>query len=124
MRLKPLQSVECLYVCASMTVPGEINTGAQLAQHHRLKGYSKIAVHYVIEPDGVLFRGRPLTQPGVLAGQHNADSIQVCLLGGLDKESKTADTFTPEQYKTLQRLIADVNTPVKYSSDFPGVYLC
>jgi len=121
MRLKPLTSVDTLYVCASMTRPDEITTGAQLTHHHRLQGYSKIAVHYVIEPDGTVYPGRPLNQPGVMAGKHNANAWQVCLLGGVDASKASTDTFTPEQYEALRRLIAEVNKPVAYGADYPGV---
>jgi len=120
MRLKPLQSVEMLFVCASMTHPDTISTGEQLAHHHRLQGYSKIAVHYVIERDGTLYPGRPLNQPGVLAGGDNGRAWQVCLLGGINDALRPADTFTPEQYATLRQLIAEVDKPVVYSPDYPG----
>jgi len=120
MRLKPLQSVEMLFVCASMTPPDTISTGEQLAHHHRLQGYSKIAVHYVIERDGTLYPGRTLDQPGVLAGADNGMAWQVCLLGGVNDALHPADTFTPEQYATLRQLIAEVNKPVVYSPDWPG----
>jgi len=120
MRLKPLESVEMVYVCASMTRPDAISTGNQLARHHRLQGYSQVAVHYVIGVDGTLYPGRPLNQPGVLAGVDNARAWQVCLLGGLDDAMQPADTFTPEQYAALQRLIAGAGKPVVYSPDYPG----
>jgi len=121
MRLKPLESVELLFVCASMARPDEISTGAQLAYRHRFLGYSKIAVHYVIEEDGTVYPGRPLNQPGVLAGADNARAWQVCLLGGVDKSLRPADTFTPEQYAALRQLITDVDKPVVYASDYPGI---
>jgi len=124
MRLKPLTSVDVLFVCASMTSPDAITSGAQLAHHHRLQGYSKIAVHYVIERDGTVYPGRPLNQPGVLAGKHNTNAWQVCLLGGVNALKQPANTFTPEQYEALRRLIAEAGKPVVYSPDYPGGYLC
>jgi len=121
MRLKPLQSVEMLYVCASMTRPDEIRTGAQLAHRHRFQGYSRVAVHYVIEGDGTVCPGRPLNQPGVLAGADNARAWQVCLLGGVDDSLRPADTFTPEQYAALRQLMTDADKPAVYSPDWPGI---
>jgi len=123
MRLKPLHSVEMLYVCASMTRPDEISTGAQLAHHHRFLGYSKIAVHYVIERDGTVYPGRPLNQPGVLAGDDNARAWQVCLLGGVNESLRPANTFTKAQRVALRQLVADVGKPVVYAADYPGAHV-
>jgi len=123
MRLKPLTSVDTLYVCASMTSPDEIRTGAQLAHRHRLQGYSRIAVHHVIEPDGTVYPGRALDQPGVLAGRHDANAWQVCLLGGVDASKAPADTFTPEQYEALRRLVVAAGKPVIYAPDYPGGHI-
>jgi len=78
-RLKPLESVEALFVLASMTRPEQVTTGEELARLHRSQGYSKIAVHFVIERDGSIYDGRPLNQPGALAGKHNQSAYQVCL---------------------------------------------
>ncbi len=120
MRLKPLTSVDTLFVVASMSRPDQITTGDELARVHRNQGYSKIACHFVIERDGELYLGRPLNQPGTLAGKLNNSAYQVCLLGGVDDAMKPADNFTDAQRETLGRLIAQYGYPVVWAHDFPN----
>lgn len=119
MRLKPLESVEALYVLASMTRPDQIKTGEELARFHRSQGYSKIAVHFVVERDGTVYEGRPVTQPGALAGKLNQSSLQVCLLGGVNDALEPADNFTPEQHAAVRRLADERGLPVVRAPDFP-----
>lgn len=120
MRLKPLTSVDTLYVAASMSRPEQITTGDELARVHRNQGYSKVACHFVIERDGELYLGRPLTLPGALAGKLNQSAYQVCMLGGVDDAMNPTDNFTPAQRETLGRLIAQFGHPVVWAPDFPN----
>ncbi len=120
MRLKPLTSADTLFILASMSRPEQITSGEELARVHRNQGYSKIACHFVIERDGALHLGRPLNQPGALAGKHNHSAYQVCLLGGVDDAMNPADNFTEAQRTTLDRLIAQYGLPVVWAHDFPN----
>ncbi len=100
-----MESVDSLFVTASMTRPDHEVNAKELERIHRTQGYSRIAVHFVIERDGSLAEGRPLDLPGCLAGPHlNPRAIQVCLIGGVDESLIPADNFTPEQRETLRRL--------------------
>ena len=91
MKLKPLTSAEQLFVLASMTRPAQVRTGHELGLIHRNQGYSRIAVHFVIERDGAVFEGRPLNLPGALAGKRNTSAYQVCLLGGVNDAMEPED---------------------------------
>lgn len=69
-------------------------------------GWSDIGYHYVIEMDGTVVHGRPIKKAGAHVSGHNADSIGVCYIGGMDKEMKKAkDTRTTEQRIALKSLI-------------------
>lgn len=121
MKLKPLTSVSRLFITASMTRPAAVATAEDLAKVHRNQGYSQIAVHFVIERNGRVVEGRPRTVPGVLAGsKRNLDSLQVCLLGGVDDAMNPADDFTPAQRKSLRRLRDELGLDPLYAHDFPG----
>lgn len=119
MRLKPLHTVDALYITASMTRPTQVLTGAELARIHRNQGYSQIAVHYVIERDGTVFEGRSRTIPGVLAGKHDSHTYQVCLLGGVDDALNPAWNFTSEQKRALDHLRSELGLRPIYARDFP-----
>lgn len=119
MRLRPLVSVDTLYVAASMTRSSQVETGAELERIHRNMGYSKLACHFVIERSGRVHEGRPLAEPGALAGKLNSHAYQVCLLGGVDDAMKPSADFTKSQLNALARLEKRFGLPVVYAPDFP-----
>lgn len=120
MKLKPLTSAEQLFVLASMTRPAQVRTGHELGLIHRNQGYSRIAVHFVIERDGAVFEGRPLNLPGALAGKRNTSAYQVCLLGGVNDAMEPEDNFTKAQHTALARLAKSLALPVEYAPTFPN----
>jgi N-acetylmuramoyl-L-alanine amidase len=67
--------------------------------------FSDIGYHFVIRLDGEFEAGRVLEVPGAHVGGHNARSIGICLVGGLDLHRKPANTFTDEQFDSLADLI-------------------
>lgn len=105
MRLKKLASVDTLYVLASMTRPSHPVNTAELARIHRTQGFSKIAVHYVIERDGSTHAGRPADEPGCMAPGMNHRALQVCLIGGIDEALVPSDTFSPQQRAALRQVM-------------------
>lgn len=119
MKLKPLTSADTLFVLASMTRPSQVATGRDLELIHRNQGYSRIAVHFVIERDGTVFDGRPLNLPGALAGKRNTSAYQVCLLGGVNDAMEPEANFTKAQYASLARLSKSLGLPIEQAPDFP-----
>ena len=61
---------------------------------HKERGFKKIGYHYVIRLDGTIEEGRPLEEMGAHATGHNAHSIGIVYVGGLDKKGKSKDTRT------------------------------
>lgn len=119
MRLRKMESVDQLFVLASMTRPTHKVTGKELERIHRSQGFSKIAVHFVIERDGTLFKGRPDDEPGCLAPGANHRSLQVCVVGGIDDALAPTDNFTKQQKASLRKLIANCHLPVVYDRTYP-----
>lgn len=71
-----------------------------------------IGYHYVIDLDGTVETGRPLTMDGAhcntagLSGKaYNKHSIGICYIGGLDKNGNPADTRTDAQKRSMSDLI-------------------
>jgi hypothetical protein len=76
--------------------------------HVRGMGWADIGYHSVIRRDGNLEPGRPLERPGAHVAGHNADSVGICLVGGLSPEGRPEDNFTAGQKRTLERAVRDL----------------
>ena len=72
---------------------------------HLKQGWRDIGYHFVIPIDGVVQPGRPITETGSHVRGHNANTIGVCLVGGVGKDSKPADNYLPVQKDALFSLI-------------------
>lgn len=76
---------------------------------HREKGWMGIGYHYVIRRSGDIETGRDLSRSGAHTKGENANSIGVCLAGGMnDEKNGPALNFTDEQYKSLRKLIDEL----------------
>ena len=51
---------------------------------HRARGFSQIGYNYVIDLDGTIEAGRPLTIAGAHCVGYNDHSVGICYIGGLD----------------------------------------
>ena len=89
----------------SATKEGKNFSAADIDRWHREQGYAMIGYHYVILLDGTVEPGRPLELQGAHTYGHNADSIGICYIGGLDHHGRPYDTRTPQQRKAMQQLI-------------------
>jgi N-acetylmuramoyl-L-alanine amidase len=72
---------------------------------HQQRGFSDIGYHYVVLVDGTIENGRSLSEVGAHCKGHNAHSIGVCYVGGLNAKGAPADTRTPAQRKALRQLL-------------------
>lgn len=67
-----------------------------------------IGYHFVVMLDGTVQICRPIDKIGCHASGHNARSIGICYIGGLDSKGKVKDTRTPAQKASLITLIKDL----------------
>ena len=72
---------------------------------HKQKGWKGCGYHYVICLDGTVEQGRTLEEIGSHCKGHNAHSIGICYIGGLDKYGKPKDTRTAQQKAALYDLL-------------------
>lgn len=95
--------------CAA-TRPSQDIGAKEIDEWHRRKGYLSIGYHHVIRRDGTIEPGRSLQEIGAHASGHNAESVGVCLVGGVSENNvnKPENNFTPAQMNTLTALVADL----------------
>lgn len=87
--------------------------------HVEDRGWSDIGYHYLIDRNGKVATGRPITRNGAHVRGHNKGTIGISLFGGRgsSENDRFSENFTPEQEAALLALIADLrgkygNVPV------------
>lgn len=73
--------------------------------HVNGNGWSDIGYHYIIESDGSVRTGRPLTQVGAHVKGHNKSNIGICLVGGVDKNGDPVMNYSEKQLQSLHGLV-------------------
>lgn len=104
-----MRKINEIIVHCSATKP-KVNIGAaEIKQWHiRDNHWADIGYHYVIRLDGTIEKGRAEWRAGAHCYGHNAHSIGVCYVGGLTQSGEASDTRTPEQKKSLIKLLRDL----------------
>ena len=101
-----MRKINKIFIHCSATPEGrDIKMETIKSWHVKGRGWRNIGYHFVIELDGTLKVGRPMEQMGAGVKGHNANSIHVCYVGGIDKNKKAKDTRTEEQRETLNTMI-------------------
>lgn len=96
-----------IIIHCTATPEGRYVTADQVDLWHRHRGFRMIGYHYLILLDGTVMRGRPEDEMGAHCLGHNLQSIGVCYVGGLDKETlQPKDTRTEEQKRAMRNLVA------------------
>lgn len=101
-----MREITEIIIHCSATKEGHPFFAADIDRWHKAQGWSGIGYHYVIDIDGKVETGRAEHQTGAHTKGHNANSIGICYIGGLDRDGKPKDTRTPEQRKSLAELVA------------------
>ena len=100
-----MRQIDEIIVHCSATRAGQPFTAADIKRWHRQRGWRTIGYHYVVDLDGMVEVGRPVAQVGAHCINHNANSIGVCYIGGLDAQGHPADTRTDAQKRALRTLL-------------------
>lgn len=101
-----MRNINEIIIHCSATKPNMDIGVAQIRDWHvKGNGWADIGYHFVIRRDGILEIGRPIATAGAHCKNHNANSIGVCLVGGIDIAGKPADNFTEAQYTRLKSLL-------------------
>ena len=100
-----MRTINSIIIHCTATKPlAHINVN-DVRRWHRERGFSDIGYHYLILVDGTIEVGRPLSAIGAHCKGHNAHSVGVCYVGGLNDNGKPADTRTPAQREAMRSLL-------------------
>lgn len=132
------EDIDAIVIHCSATPEGKKVTLEDIDKMHKAKGWTMVGYNYVIELDGKVRTGRPLTMtgahantPGLSGKSYNLHSIGICYIGGveatrnkkgeiverLDSKGKpiAKDTRTPAQKKALSALV------YKLMDEYPNI---
>lgn len=104
-----MRTITLIVIHCSATKASQKVTVADIDRWHRARKWDGIGYHYVIYQDGSIHTGRPLEKKGAHVKDHNAHSIGICYIGGLDSQGHPADTRTPTQKQSLLKLLTDLH---------------
>lgn len=117
---QPGRVINEIVIHCSATREGVKCTSDQINAAHKARKFSTytdpktgklryIGYHYLVHQDGTVEACRPVSVRGNHAVNHNANSIGICYIGGLDAKDKNGtmikDTRTPQQKAALVELI-------------------
>lgn len=110
-----MNKIDAIVIHCSATKEGVDYKAIDINKWHIQRGFAMIGYNYVIDLDGTIEEGRPLTRDGAhcnTAGtsgtSYNKHSIGICYVGGLDKNGKAKDTRTDAQKASMKKLVYDL----------------
>jgi N-acetylmuramoyl-L-alanine amidase len=101
-----VRPIEHIIIHCAATKPGMDIGAAEIRKWH-VDGnrWNDIGYHYVIRRSGDVEAGRSEHIAGAHVAGHNADSIGVCLVGGIDDKGRPDANFTRAQWAALEHLV-------------------
>ena len=100
-----MRRIDEIIIHCTATKEGVDVNAKTIDKWHKQKGWKGIGYHYVIKIDGTIEKGRNEEEIGAHCKGHNAHSIGVVYVGGLDNNGKPKDTRTKAQKETLWELL-------------------
>ena len=104
--------IDSIVIHCSATRAGWDVRASDIDKWHKERGYAQLGYNFVVDLDGTVEVGRPLTiagahcsTSGVSGRSYNKHSIGICYVGGLDANGRAADTRTVAQKKALAKLV-------------------
>ena len=109
--MRNFDDIECLIIHHSAS-PRSVTTSKIRHWHVEGKGWVDIGYNFVVEGEGEVVIGRPLSMVGAHCKRHNHNSIGICVVGD---NTKTKHQWSMRQIASLQDLVYGLKLV------FPGV---
>ena len=108
-----MKTIDSIIIHCSATRAGQDLRAKDIDRIHNQRGFNQIGYNFVVDLDGTVENGRPLSIDGAHCNtkgfsdfSYNKHSIGICYIGGLDANGKPADTRTDWQKVSLRNLVA------------------
>lgn len=111
-----MRNINHIIIHCSASQP-EVKIQTILNYWKEVKGWNTVGYHYLIEYNGTLNCLLPVSKVSNGVAGNNSDSINVCYIGGVDKNGKAFDTRSEKQKQTLIQIIK------KLKIDFPNAQI-
>lgn len=112
---KSRRTITDIVIHCTASREGQAMTVEQIRAEHKKNGWSDIGYHYVIGLNGEIWNGRDVDLVGAHVSGHNAHSIGIAYVGGLENRPgvpynklKAKDTRTEKQKSALLSLLVDL----------------
>ena len=118
-----MRDISLIVVHCSATPPDMDIGREEITDWHRDRGWSDIGYHYVIRRNGDIEAGRMVQKAGAHARGHNANSIGICLVGGVRRDGSAMvpdNNFMPAQYESLAILIQGLSIAFNLDYEDPA----
>lgn len=104
----PMQFIEKITIHHDGMPPTELHGMDQCARQiesirrgHRSNGWADIGYHYVIDPDGRVWEGRPIALQGAHVKEYNPHNMGILVLGNFEEQQPTSQALS-----SLDRFVA------------------
>ena len=108
-----MKTIDSIIIHCSATRAGQDLRAKDIDRMHRARGFNQIGYNFIIDLNGIVENGRPLSidgahcnTKGFSESSYNKHSVGICYIGGLDASGKPADTRTIAQKTSLRELVA------------------
>lgn len=108
-----MNKIDSIIIHCSATRAGQDFRAKDIDHIHKQRGFAQIGYNFIIDLDGTVENGRPLSIDGAHCNakgfsevSYNKHSIGICYIGGLDITGQPADTRTETQKNALRDLVA------------------
>lgn len=123
-----MRKINKIILHCSATKPDQDFGVVDVRRWHKGQGWNDVGYHFIVKLDGTIEKGRPLHIPGAHVKGHNADSIGVCYIGGVDENGMPADTRTEAQKESLDQLLTYLayrfDAPISGHNDYTNAKAC
>tara|TARA_B100000927_G_scaffold291578_1_gene294552 strand:+ start:3055 stop:3486 length:432 start_codon:yes stop_codon:yes gene_type:complete len=129
-----MRTIDKIILHCTATEEGKDYSVAQIRKWHTSppRNWSDIGYHFIIQNDenGTIQLGRPIQRAGAHVKGHNATSVGIAYVGGVDKNGKAKDTMTACQEESFLKLVESlrvvfgIHLPVYGHNDFTDTKEC
>lgn len=124
-----MRKITHIVIHAAATKKREDIGVTEIRQWHKLRGFKDVGYHYIIRRNGIVEKGRPEEKIGAHVQGHNATSIGICLVGGLNDKGLSDFNFTHNQMASLFTVVEGLKSRypkavVKGHRDFTTLKAC